>query len=200
MAFTLPDIETEDRLLALARRGSQQAVSEIYERYFPSVYRFVRLHLESQHEAEDIAADVFFQLVDHLGKPSGPRQSLRGWLFRIARHEVYRHYGRQQKMPTVTLDEWLPASNFDETEGDLEIGIIRHASVERIRRLLRMLAPEQQEVLILRFSEELSLQETADMMNKSVSAIKSLQFRAVDTLRKLLLSSTENGESGTYGD
>jgi RNA polymerase sigma-70 factor (ECF subfamily) len=57
---------------------------------------------------------------------------------------------------------------------------------EQARRALKMLADEQQEVLILRFGQGLSLQETADIMGKQVGAVKSLQFRAVNTLRQVL--------------
>jgi RNA polymerase sigma-70 factor (ECF subfamily) len=49
-----------------------------------------------------------------------------------------------------------------------------------------MLVPDQQEVLLLRFVESLNLQETADVMNKTTSAVKSLQFRAIESLRRLL--------------
>lgn len=63
---------------------------------------------------------------------------------------------------------------------------MRTLDIERARQALRMLAAEQQEVLILRFGQLLSLQETADVMNKTISAVKSLQFRAVDTLRRIL--------------
>jgi RNA polymerase sigma-70 factor (ECF subfamily) len=59
--------------------------------------------------------------------------------------------------------------------------------LERVRHALRMLNPDHQEVLVLRFGQRLSMKETADLMGKSVSAIKSLQFRALDTLRLILI-------------
>jgi RNA polymerase sigma-70 factor, ECF subfamily len=185
MAFVLPDINTENRLLRLARQGNQAAVSEIYEKYFPSVYQFIRLRVDNTQTAEDIASEVFFTLLDNIGGSSGPHQSLRGWLFRVARNEIYQHYGKNRQMPTTALDEWVP------TADDVEIDFIRSVEGKRIRQVMRMLAPEQQEVLILRFSEGLSLEETADVMGKSVSAIKSLQFRATDTLRRILAESRE---------
>jgi RNA polymerase sigma-70 factor (ECF subfamily) len=180
MAFVLPDLETENRLLALAQRGNRQAVSEIYEKFFPSVYRFVRLHVEDVQTAEDISSEVFFRLIDTVGKRNGPQKTLRGWLFQVARHEMYRQRGKRQKMPMITLNEWLPAAD------DIEADFVQKASIERVRQALRSLSSEQQEVVILRFAEALSLEETADMMGKSVAAIKSLQFRAVDTLRRVL--------------
>jgi RNA polymerase sigma-70 factor (ECF subfamily) len=191
MGFVLPDFATEDRLLSQASRGDQTAVTEIYERYFPAMYQFIRLQVDDPGLAEDITSEVFFKFVDTVGGRSGPSQSLRGWLFRVARNEIYQHYGKIRQFPTSTLDDWLSTPS----EGDLEVQFIHSVDLERARQALRMLAPDQREVLILRFVEELDLQETAAIMGKNVGAIKSLQFRAISTLRQIL------GESNvtTYG-
>ena len=66
--------------------------------------------------------------------------------------------------------------------------------IERVRRVMRMLTPDHQEVLLLRFGQRMSLQETSELMGKSQSAIKSLQFRAVDTLRQLLNVNNEEAD------
>ncbi|MBZ0277913.1 MAG: sigma-70 family RNA polymerase sigma factor [Anaerolineae bacterium] len=182
IVLVLPDIPAEDRLLAQARRGNQQAIMRIYEAYFPPVYQFIRLRVGSPDTAEDLASDVFVKFVTALRGKNAPHSSLRGWLFRVARNAIADHYGKEQHMPTETLEEWVPTSGDDEPESQF----IRTLDMERARTAIRMLAPEQQEVLILRFGQMLSLQETADIMNKTVSAIKSLQFRAVDTLRRIL--------------
>ncbi len=183
MSFVLPDISTENRLLARAHQNDQAALSEIYETFFPPIYQFIRLKVDDRRLAEDIASEVFTKLVDSVGTRHGPRHSLRGWLFRVARNEVHRHYGKIRQLPTTTLDEWLPSSAAD---SDLELEFIRSMNAERTRQALQALGPDQQEVLILRFGEGLNLQETADIMGKSTSAVKSLQFRAVNTLRRIL--------------
>lgn len=180
--LVLPDIAAEDQLLARARRGDQNAVMEIYESYFPPIYQFIRLRIEDAAQAEDIASDVFVKFIMALRQHKAPHHSLRGWLFKVARNEIHQHYGRKRRFPTTTLDEWMPATSGDSPETDF----IRTLDLERAQRALRMLAVDQQEVLILRFGQMLSLEETADIMNKSVSAIKSLQFRAVNTLRQIL--------------
>ncbi len=180
--IVLPDIPTEDRLLSDARRGDADAIMQIYEQYFPPVYQFIRLRVEDTALAEDLCSDVFLKLVDALHGGSAPRHSLRGWIFRVARNELHTHFGRIRRFPVTSLEEWTPVPPDD----DLEVQIIRSFDLERARRALRMLNAEQQEVLILRFGQKLDLQATADIMGKSVSAIKSLQFRAVNTLRQLL--------------
>lgn len=182
IVIVLPDIPTEDRLLARARQGDSDAIMEIYEQYFPPVYQFIRLRVDEAQLAEDLASEVFLKLVDALRGRSAPHHSLRGWIFRVARNVLHTHFGRERRYPMVTLEDWTPAPADDEPE----VQFIRALNLERARQALRMLNAEQQEVLVLRFGQRLDLQATADIMGKSVSAIKSLQFRAVNTLRQLL--------------
>ncbi|MDX2162246.1 MAG: sigma-70 family RNA polymerase sigma factor [bacterium] len=179
-----PDIAAEDSLLARARQGDGRAVMEIYERYFQPIYQFVRLRTDDAALAEDIAADVFLKLVTAFKSGRGaPTYSLRGWLFQVARGELSRQYGRSKRYSETTLDDWEPVESNDP---DLEADYIRRIGAEKARKALRMLNAEQQEVLILRFGQGLNLEETADVMGKSVSAVKSLQSRAVNTLRGIL--------------
>lgn len=182
IVIVLPDISEEDDLLARARKGEREAIMHIYEAYFSPVYQFIRLRTPDQAAAEDITSEVFVRLVEALPGKNAPRHSLRGWLFRVARSELHRHYGRGSRLRTTVLEEWVPAPSDDEPE----MRFIAALDVERARQAIRMLNDDQQEVLILRFGQALSLQETADIMDKSVSAVKSLQFRAVDTLRRIL--------------
>lgn len=182
IVIVLPDIAAEDRLLSRARTGDEEALMLIYENYFPPVYNFIRLRIEDRALAEDLASDVFIKLLQSIRQSQAPRQSLRGWIFKVARNLVYDHYRKERQVTTEALEEWIP--NADD-EG-LEVDYIRSVNLERARRALGRLAPDQQEVLVLRFGQNLNLQETADIMGKSINAIKSLQFRAVQTLRQLL--------------
>jgi RNA polymerase sigma-70 factor (ECF subfamily) len=180
--IVLPDLSTEDTLLAAARRGDKQAIAEIYDQYFPPIYNFIRLRVEDRNVAEDLASEVFVKLIAAVRGRTAPRHSLRGWLFRVARNLLYDHYGRAERFSAEALEEWIPAPYDD----DPEIEFIRTVSMERAQSALRMLVTEQQEVLILRFGQQLNLQETADIMGKNVGAIKQLQFRAVNNLRQIL--------------
>ncbi|MEP7285572.1 MAG: sigma-70 family RNA polymerase sigma factor [Chloroflexota bacterium] len=191
MGFVLPDIAIENRLMSQAASGNKTAIEEIYNQYFPSIYRFIRLHIDDEQQAEDIASDVFIKFMDTVGTFRGPHQSLRGWLFKVARNEVNHHYGKIRRFPMTALEEWLQEPDLE--SDDLETQFIRSVTVERTREALKMLARDQQEVLILRFAEALDLQTTAEVMGKSISAIKSLQFRAVDTLRRILGEQKKHG-------
>ncbi len=181
--IVLPDLPTEDDLLEQASRGDQDALRQIYVAYFTPIYQFIRIRVGDAQLAEDLASEVFLDFVATVkGRNPGPRQNLRGWLFRVARNKIYDQYGKDRQYPTTTLEEWIP----DSADENPEAQFVRTLHVERAREALQQLAPEQQEVLILRFGQMLNLQETADIMGKSVSAVKSLQFRAVERLRHIL--------------
>lgn len=181
IVLVLPDIPYEDDLLARARRGDREAMMEIYEYYAEPIYSYLRLRVDEPVIAEDLTSEVFLQFLDAVRGRNTPRYSLRGWLFQVARNLLAKHYKTIDRFPTTTLDDWIPAR-----DPDLEVQFLRNVNIEQTRHALRMLNEKQQEVLILRFGQSLSLEETADIMGKSVSAIKSLQFRAVNTLRQIL--------------
>ncbi len=180
--IVLPDVTTDARLLLRVRAGDEDAIISVYQTYLPPLYQYVRLRVGDNALAEDIVSDIFVKLIDSIGKASAPHSSLRGWLFRVARSEIAQHYGEKQHLSLTNMEEWLPASSITNPETQ----VMETGGIERVRQAVRMLKAEHQEVLILRFGQVLSLQETADIMGKSISAIKSLQFRALATLRQIL--------------
>lgn len=182
IVLVLPDIPGEKSLLRRAEQADSAAQREIYEAYFPPIYQFIRLRVDDREQARDIASDVFLDFFVALNRKRTPERSLRGWLFRVARNKLYDYYGQRERFTTTTLDDWEPVAPDDGPE----TAFINKANLQRARQMLGMLVPEQQEVLILRFGQALSLQATADIMGKSISAVKSLQFRAVTRLRQMI--------------
>jgi RNA polymerase sigma-70 factor (ECF subfamily) len=180
--IVLPDITVEDRLLAQARTGDREALMRIYDTYFPPIFNFIRLRVDDTSLAEDLASDVFIKLVETLRGRNAPHHSLRGWLFRVARNRIHDHYRQNRGFTSETLEEWTPSPSDEEPEQQF----MRTIQAEQARAALLKLSADQQEVLILRFGQGLGLQETADIMDRQVSAIKSLQFRAVNALRQIL--------------
>lgn len=184
IVLVLPDIAVDDKRLAAAKAGDKAAIAAIYETYFEPIFQFVRLRVADASTAEDLTSEVFIKFIKALNRGSAPNVSLRAWIFKVARNVVYDHYGRQAELPSETLEQWIPS----DSDSNPEVQAIESSSVDRTRAAIRKLAPAQQEVLMLRFDQELSLQETADIMGKNVNAIKALQFRAIATLRQFLAS------------
>lgn len=192
LLITLPGPSEDDQLLAAARRGSPAALSGIFDQYFGPVYGFIRLRVDDPALAEDLASEVFVRLVTVIRQQRGPHSSLRGWLFQVARNLINDHYRTRKGFTESALSDWLPGPQSD----DPELRAIRAATAEQTRRALRILPFDQQEVLILRFAQNLSLQETAELMGKRVNAIKQLQFRAIQALRRALTPSFTEPDHG----
>jgi RNA polymerase sigma-70 factor, ECF subfamily len=179
---------TED-ILSRAQRLEPAALTEIHDRYYPEIYRYISYRLGDEHVCEDIAAEVFLRLLDALHKKRGPAQNLRGWLFGTASNLVNDHLRKRYAWKVESLDmddNSLP-------KGDhLEHSYEEEWMQQQVVHALQELTPEQQHVLALRFSDERSLEETASILGKSITAVKGLQFRAIATLRRLIDDRTKD--------
>ena len=172
-----------DEILIRAQQLDGAALSEIHDRYYPEIYRYVHYRLENEQVCEDISAEVFVRLLDALHRKRGPVQNLRGWLFGTASNLVNDHlrarYASRVDVYDVDEVDMVDKAHPEQTyEEDW--------TQKKVLQALWELTPEQQHVLALRFSEERSLEETASLMGKSVAAVKGLQFRAIASLRRLL--------------
>jgi RNA polymerase sigma-70 factor (ECF subfamily) len=175
--MTLSDINRE--LEALQRLDSR-GISAIYDRYFPDIYRFVYFRLNDEQVAEDISGDVFMRLLEAINKHNGPRTNLKGWLLSTASHAVADYLRQAYRRPTEALSDTLP----DNFASSLIDEVDRREKVHTVRQAYTQLTSEQQNVLALRFGDGYSLDETAEILEKNVNAVKALQFRALQALQR----------------
>jgi RNA polymerase sigma-70 factor, ECF subfamily len=156
-------------------------LAEIHDQFYPVVYRYVRYRLDDEAACEDIAGEVFLRLVDALHRQRSPIQNPRGWLLGTASHLVNDHLRARYHHPLTPLeDEEMVDSGRPEDEFE------RSFAHQTVRDAIQRLTDEQQHVLALRFADERSLEETARLMGKTIGAIKTLQFRALGSLRRIL--------------
>lgn len=178
--ITIPVAEPISELTAL-RSLDAEAISAIHTRYFPELYRYAAYRMGDDQLAEDLASETLVRLLESIQSGKGPTTSLRGWLMGALANQVNDHFRRAYARPTSQLSEDLRANGKDLSA--LAEDTDQHAAV---RKALSQLTAEQQHVLSLRFGSELSLEETAGLMDRSVNAIKALQFRALASLRREL--------------
>jgi RNA polymerase sigma-70 factor (ECF subfamily) len=177
MSTPLPD---ETALLARARELDSRALGQIHDLYYPEIYRYAAYRTGEAETAADIASEVFLRLLDALHAGRAPQTTLRGWLFGTASHLVADHFRRAPR-ERATLAETMVAHTSPAAEAEARV------RQNRVNAAIRRLTPEQQEVLTLRFGDGFSVEQTAEALKKSVSAVKSLQFRALDALRQWLV-------------
>ena len=174
----------DNELLERARRLDQQALGEIHDRYYSEVYRYIRYRLAHEQLCEDITSEVFLRFLDALNRKGGPNTNLRGWLIGTASHMVNDHLRGKYRRTMENIDETAENLLIDDHHPE-ELMDVGQEALE-VREAFDQLTSDQQHVLALRFGQELSLEETARIVGKTITAVKALQFRALASLRRLL--------------
>jgi RNA polymerase sigma-70 factor (ECF subfamily) len=163
----------EERLLIEAAQADPARFVELYDRHVARVYAYASRRAGSRSVAEDVTSAVFEQALTHL-----PRYEWRGvpfvaWLLRIAANALADHWkraGRDSHDPPPDVPD-------EQEQHDLERRVSLFQLVDRL--------PEaQQQVIRMRFIEDRSIREVAAALDRSEGAVKQLQLRALDNLRK----------------
>jgi RNA polymerase sigma-70 factor (ECF subfamily) len=171
----------DQNLVAAARRGESWALTEVWQRYSPAVVGYLRG--KGAAEPEDLASEVFLQVFAKIGTFRGDEAGLRRFVFSVA-HGRYVDAVRRQVRRGVDA-EFDPATHGG-TAPSAEASVMNELARERVESLIEALAPDQRDVLLLRIVADLSLEQTADVLGKSIGAVKSLQHRGLAALRPIL--------------
>ncbi len=165
-----------------ARIIDPQALGVLHDQLYPAVFRYVAYRLQDQQLCEDITSEVFVRLLDACQRRNSKIQDVRAWVFGTASNLINDHFRQKYRRQFEDLEDHqdLPADH--STEGAVD----RALTLREISWALHKLTPDQQHVIALRFSQELSLEETAAIVGKSVNAVKVLQFRALAAMRRIL--------------
>ncbi len=181
--LALRDID-DVQLLKIAQEGEPEAFGELYERYAQVIFRFFFANLNNRYDAEDLTEEVFVRALRSLPNYRDQGFPFPAFLFRIAQNALVDHYRRSGRSKNdVSTDEEIQIR--DEHPGPAEM-VTSNIEHQELRRVLAQLREDYRNVLVLRFLNELSPEETAQVMERSVGAIRVLQHRALTALRNLL--------------
>lgn len=181
----------ETVLVDLLRRaqeiGDPTAFDGLYLLFADRVFRYLLGRVSDPDLADEVASQVFLRLIEKIDiYRINPRDNVAifsAWLYRLAHNKMVDVLRQRQRAPEASLEQALHISGeqpLDAVESRLDF--------ERILIALQQLNEQQREVIILRFLEEMSIAETAKIMQKSEGAIKALQHRALENLRRALES------------
>lgn len=181
-----PEVEPEPavvELVAKAQAGDAEAFGLLYDRYLDLVYRYVYYRVGSKALAEDLVSETFLRALRRIGSFEWQGRDFAAWLITIARNIVADHYKSGRFRLEVTTADMLDADRAtDGPENEVLEGITNVTLLDAVKKL----NGEQQECVVLRFLQGLSVLETAQAMGKTEGAIKALQYRAVRTLGRML--------------
>lgn len=170
-------------LVELARGGDSEAFGLLYDHYHPSVYRFLYYRVGSVALAEDLMSETFFRALRSMSSFRWQGKDFGAWLMTIARNLTADHYKSGRTRLEYTTEDM---SAHDSTTEGPENAVLASLTNEALLEALGELPTEQQECLIMRFLQGLSIAETAKVLGRSDGAVKQLQLRGVRNLAKLL--------------
>jgi RNA polymerase sigma-70 factor (ECF subfamily) len=168
-----------DDVLVAALAHEPWACRQLYDAYAARVLGYLRA--QGALEPEDLTSEVFLRVFDRLPQFSGDEPNFRSWTFTIAHRILIDDARRRQRRPqTTTLGREVELR----TAGDVEHEALANFGAEWADALLASLPPDQRAVVALRVTADLSLEQVADILGKRVGAVKSLQHRALESLRR----------------
>ncbi len=172
---TCPDLQDEDKLVDNARHDTE-AFASLYKRYLAPIYRYLLTRLNTDHDAEDLTAQVFTEALEGIVADryrSGG--NFAAWLFTIARRRLVDFY---RKHPTAELTD--PPS-----QEPSPLSIVEHnENIQRLAHLLTQLDEEHRELLRLRFSAGLNFSQISILEGRSEPAVKMALYRTIAFLQE----------------
>jgi len=180
-------VTDDDAVLIERARSDPEAFGDLYERYVTRIYSYVYHRTGNAAEAEDLTERVFLQALTHL-----PNYQYRGlpfsvWLFRIAHNLVANWYRDRGRARTVSLDGVAAAA---EENDSLE----RVENAALVRKVVARLSQDRQQLLLLKFGQELSHAEIGQIMGRTEGAVKALLHRTLKALKEELKDMDADGE------
>ena len=180
-------LEGEQHLIEKAQGGDRECFSALYNHYVPPIYRFICMKVSGREESEDLTHEVFLSAWQNLGRYKPQGFPFSSWLYQIARNRVIDYYRVRR---THTNLETVDAELISAPSG-LEEHLDSNFNLQKIKSVLHKLSGDQQDVLILKFIQDLSHQEIAQAMKKSEGAVRLIQHRAIRSLKELLNQETQ---------
>ena len=190
--------EADERLLVEAAQRDASRFAVLYENNFEVVYAYVARRVRDRAATEDLTSEVFQKALANLARFKWTGAPFAAWLLRIAANMIADRAKRATREGSIPLDEAEPS---------LTVGLMPESGsrppqtqqtdlekAERralVFRLVDELVHDQHRVMVMRFAEERSLREIAHELGRSEGAVKQLQFRALENLRKKLTRASD---------
>ncbi|MEZ4673883.1 MAG: sigma-70 family RNA polymerase sigma factor [Caldilineaceae bacterium] len=180
---TKPTEASDEARLVAQAQNDPAAFGVLYERYIDRVYAYIYHRVGNAQDTEDLTARTFYRALDKLHTYEDRGLPFSAWLFRIAHNLVANWHRDHSRRNFLSLDRLWFHSNHGDTPEERVEEEERH---EALWDAINELPDDRRNLLLYKFSSRLSNLEIGEMMNKSESAIKSLYFRTLATLRKEL--------------
>ena len=181
---TVPFKYLERIVLSQKEASTKRAteLSQLFEASYEKVARYIFVRIGDQHEAEDLASEVFLRAFRSLDSYQERGLPMEAWVFKIAHNIVVDYLRKSSKRQTVPLDDvQIPDKTNVEEMADVDF------QTDKLSEAMKSLPQSQQDVISLRFFAELSSVEAGNIMNKKPGAVREMQRVALNSLREVFL-------------
>ncbi len=190
-------MEAISRQLDGARQGESEALSQLYRQFLPGIFGYIATRVPDRATAEDLTSEVFLKMVEGIGQLRAANEAaFAAWLLQIARITVAGYYRKREHLPVLVSLE--PGDQEEDALGNSDALLKDYRSLDPAERAeahdewntvvkaINMLTEEQRQVLIGRLILGYDVATVARMIGKKANAVKALQFRALQSLHRLL--------------
>lgn len=179
--------ESEDLLIQRAVKHDSGAFAALYDNYIDQVYRHVYYHVSSRTDAEDVTQETFIKAWKAIAKYKRTGAPFAAWLIAIARNLIADHY--RTRKGTIHLEQSPEQAEAVGNSAETSPEAIAEASFKQsyVRQAILKLKGEKQKVILMRFIDGFSYGEIARVLHKSEGAVRVIQYRALNDLRRMQL-------------
>ena len=169
------------------------SLATLYQRFAPVLFAYLYQHTSSREDAEDLLLEVFLAALEYSGFGALDAKEQESWLWSVTRNKMIDHYRRATRRPGVRLDLVLD-DLYERDEYAPEHVTLRREEYAHLRATIKTLPELQQEILRLRFANDLRCSEIAAVLQRSEGAIRMLLSRTMKVLRAVYAKEERGGE------
>jgi RNA polymerase sigma factor (sigma-70 family) len=174
---------------------AEQEIELLYRKYAPGLLSYVRMRITSEEDAEDLVVEVFVAAIENAKFAALSEKEKQSWLWRVTRNKVIDTYRRAKTRQNVTL-EHVADVLFEDEMASPEYAALRQEDYMDLYAHLQSLPPLQQQILRMRFGQDLSCSEIATTLGKQENLVRVTLSRSLNLLRNIYRRRREEQESG----
>ncbi|RLC36907.1 hypothetical protein DRH27_04530 [Candidatus Falkowbacteria bacterium] len=175
----------EKVLYSKLKDKDKEAFIRAYDLYLDHIYRFIFFKVNQKEEAEDLTSHVFLKTWDYIqNNKLNDYKTLKSLLYKVARNVVIDHYRKTSQQANIHLDSPETIGAIDERQ-DIKSQLELTSDLESVMKKLMELKAEYREVIMLKYVNELTVAEIADILEKSRGNTRVLIFRALKALKAI---------------
>ena len=184
VAALSPALADGEDFVRRVKEFQREAWDELYDTYFPKMYRYLYIRTGNRDAAEELAAEVFEQACRGVHRFQYRGVPIASWLYRVAHNVMVDWQRRRRRNPEVPV-----LGDFAGTDETARVAVR-----DELARALNTLTGEQRQVLLLRHIEGHSAASAGAIMGKKENAIRAMEFRALASLRRFMSQGEREGD------